>query len=437
MKRYRMLKILLVLSLLVPFESLSFILKPAFGSVDIEPSEIEPPTRYGFGLQTTTFRTPQGDIRVNLPDDIAVGDTISGTVIAEPKGKTEEERRKNLDELNGYVVELEREETPVFKNVLKWIVPLGIAGTTIILRDKHGKEVSRTEVPVHLQPQPLPPVSPKPEDYSFPSIAQAGRPFEVIGPFNGDFGNNSLTIGGRKVNPLAESPRKAVFENPGDVIGQTSYEFKEGDVETKGEFNNSRVRLTAPKTTLLRGERTTITTRVEGLKGLPLELYPIELVMTNHTPHVVNFKDTKDNELTHSILHDKVSPGGTYEFKTSIVGVKPGAFHIGGVVKTTRLCGNTVHNSFIDSISKGSRTREGKRVHFVKWRVRCYVGKCNLRRNHERPHSYTAVSLCRIRPRKTRQYTEYFDTREGRDARHRELEKEKEKREAEAGYRPR
>lgn len=61
----------------------------------------------GHGLQTATFDTAQGKIRVYLPDDMAAGDTISGTVIAEPKGGTDEERRRNADTLNGYVVEIQ------------------------------------------------------------------------------------------------------------------------------------------------------------------------------------------------------------------------------------------------------------------------------------------------------------------------------------------
>ena len=48
------------------------------------------------GLRIVTFDTLQGRVIVNLPDDMRAGDTISGTVIAEPKGNTPEERAKNL-----------------------------------------------------------------------------------------------------------------------------------------------------------------------------------------------------------------------------------------------------------------------------------------------------------------------------------------------------
>jgi hypothetical protein len=44
-------------------------------------------TESASGLQSTTFDTLVGTVTVNLPDDLAAGDTISGTVIAEAKNK--------------------------------------------------------------------------------------------------------------------------------------------------------------------------------------------------------------------------------------------------------------------------------------------------------------------------------------------------------------
>ena len=54
------------------------------------------------GLSTTSFSTPRGKVQVNLPEDIAAGDTISGTVIAEPEGKDRKEQTRNQGELNGH-----------------------------------------------------------------------------------------------------------------------------------------------------------------------------------------------------------------------------------------------------------------------------------------------------------------------------------------------
>src|SRR5258708_35310601 len=71
------------------------------------------------GLQTTTFDTPRGRVKVYLPDDLAAGDTISGTVSAEPSGKDEKEKQRNSGELQGYVIELENQKAPVSNGVVQ------------------------------------------------------------------------------------------------------------------------------------------------------------------------------------------------------------------------------------------------------------------------------------------------------------------------------
>src|SRR5262245_36453515 len=58
------------------------------------------------GMYVARLVTPEGSIKINLPDDMAVGDTISGTVSAEPNGATETEKAQNLSVLNGYVFDL-------------------------------------------------------------------------------------------------------------------------------------------------------------------------------------------------------------------------------------------------------------------------------------------------------------------------------------------
>jgi len=52
-------------------------------------------------LRVATFTLRAGTVRVYLPDDAAAGDTISGTVVAEPTGKSERARRANRAELEG------------------------------------------------------------------------------------------------------------------------------------------------------------------------------------------------------------------------------------------------------------------------------------------------------------------------------------------------
>src|SRR5882724_4803775 len=58
------------------------------------------------GVNTTTLKTPRGRVRIDLPNDMAAGDTISGTVIAEPAGKDEKEKQKNAGGQRGDVTDV-------------------------------------------------------------------------------------------------------------------------------------------------------------------------------------------------------------------------------------------------------------------------------------------------------------------------------------------
>ena len=75
------------------------------------------------GLQTITFHVPQGNVVLRLPDDMMAGDTISGTVLEEPKGRTEEEHAKNRAVLDALVVELEGTKVPANSPGFKWVLP--------------------------------------------------------------------------------------------------------------------------------------------------------------------------------------------------------------------------------------------------------------------------------------------------------------------------
>src|SRR6185295_5625345 len=80
-------------------------------------------SRSADGLYVTTFTTPQGKIYVNLPDDMAAGDVISGTVTTEATGQNDAERAQNLAELKRHVLVVEGQETLVGAGTFSWSIP--------------------------------------------------------------------------------------------------------------------------------------------------------------------------------------------------------------------------------------------------------------------------------------------------------------------------
>jgi len=198
------------------------------------------------GLHTMTFDTPEGKIKIYLPDDMAAGDTISGIVVAEPSGSTDADRLKNSDELNGYVVDIEVQkkeigETSVKEGQLKEIsIPRDLSrGTTkITVSEPGGDQVITTEIPVQDSPHLLqytePPSS---KDFKLPYVALSGEPLQVMGPFDGSFDTTTVKIGGREIKILAESPRKVIAQTPRDIVGPTKIEVLERGVSTNGEIS--------------------------------------------------------------------------------------------------------------------------------------------------------------------------------------------------------
>lgn len=273
------------------------------------------------GLHSTAFRTERGVVEVHLPDDLAAGDTISGTVVARPSGDTPAATRRNSDRLQGYVVELEDQKAEVGSGVLTWAVPAAVAATTLVLRDRRGREIARGRVPVA-------PATPSTSTgVTAPPVGQTGRPVAIDGPFDGRFDDSGVTIGGREARPLAESPRKLVVESPADVVGPTTMVVREGDATFELPFRNVEVGLSAPRTDPGRGERTTVTAVVSGLDGLDT---PVSLGLTNESTTVVEMEGGDSQTIT--IEPGEVGPDGRYVLTREIVGVTVGVFSISAQV---------------------------------------------------------------------------------------------------------
>lgn len=303
----------------------------------------KPETRTSGGVRTATFETAAGRVTVYLPDDMRAGDTISGTVIAEPSGQGGTGNDKKTGELSGYVVEVENvagAKTSVTSKLLKMRLPsmLVSGSVALILRDRGGRELSRTQVPC----PPAATAPSRPNDFQLPAMGQTGRPVTISGPFDGDLGNTGCNISDQTAQPLAESPRKAVFLSPTNVVGPAEIKLTENDTTKTGPFRNLAISLTAPKTTLLKGETTTLTVKVEGLQGLN-ESVPLQLDCAG----AVNMSGGNSQNI--QIQPNGVQSDGSLTQTFTLTATQAGAWAATGVVQTTpaqqpcNLAGQIVH----------------------------------------------------------------------------------------------
>ncbi len=296
----------------------------------------------GGAFELTAETLLYGDVKVYLPDDMAAGDTISGTVVAEPRGNTEEERAKNQDTLEGLVVEIGDQKVDASKGAFKWVVP-AVPKLIRIIEVASGKEVAKTPFPL-ITPMIKPPTHQAAQTGTFqlPAIGQQGRAVEITGPFDGDFANTTLNWKSTTRNAenveggfglIAESPRKGVFRSPTNATGPVEINLREGSVDIKGTYRSVGVRLSAPKTNLLKGERTTVTVMVVGLEGIKQSI-PLLLI----TQGVVQMDGGNSQFIP--IPQASVTPAGIFTMTRTLTGQQSGGFSVTAtiVVKPLETC---------------------------------------------------------------------------------------------------
>jgi hypothetical protein len=270
------------------------------------------------GLTEVTFDTVHGRVYVRLPDDAAPGDTISGTVRIEAQGKTAQEKAANEESLKKLTISAARQKRPAFFDWVKWSVPAVEGSLAVALMREDGRPLASTLVPVH--PATTTPTG----EYGVPPLMQTGKPVSITGPFDGDRSSITVTAGGQEAKVLAESPRKVVVEAPKTAMGPVQVEIRQGHANpVRKPARLAGVHLEAGKYDLLKGERTELTAKVEGLRGLQ---QPVELRLKVTTPGVIQMQGGAEQRLV--IQPKDVAPDGTCTFRRILTGITPGGFGI-------------------------------------------------------------------------------------------------------------
>lgn len=216
------------------------------------------------GANVLAFQTEYGRIITYLPSDMRAGDAISGTVYIEPNGADDGARRDNAARLSGYVVDVGGTQTRVADSVIRFTV--GAAPGLIPVVLSNGTQVLGAE-----EIMTGPAVAGGVEN-ALPAAAQAGEPLGIPGAFDGDVSNTTAQVGGGAAEVVAESPRQVVVMCPPAPTGPVTVSVNDGGHTVTGNTNVVGISLSAPRTTLARGERTQVTLRVIGLQGMQTPL---------------------------------------------------------------------------------------------------------------------------------------------------------------------
>lgn len=273
--------------------------------------------RWKTATQATPFDTSYGRIVVQLPDDIRAGDTISGTISMEPTGQTDTAMASSRAKLGGLVIDTGQKRTKV--NERQLLLTVGAEGglIPIILRDPDMTTMAIAGS--NASPPSAPMASLQPPG----AVSPAAQPLSIPGNFDGNAANTQATINGQPTVVIAESPRQSIVNCPPGTTGPVNIVVTDPKGSATAKTNIVGIKLSAPKTNLMRGERTILTVEIVGLQGLR-EPLSVDLAASP------NVKLEGGNRQTIKIDPAKADATGVVRREFSLTSKMPGPFDVTG-----------------------------------------------------------------------------------------------------------
>ena len=251
---------------------------PAFSSLALAAQSPSVDVESRHNLHTISYNSIQGVVRVHLPDDLAAGDRVSGSVRVEPVGQTESERTANTAVLRGTVIDVGGQRIRAGDPHFTLQVPTAAWENIPVVFDVQRRRTT-SRVPIR-HPGAVAMATGPSSGFGWPRIVTAGSPTRITGSFDGDAANTQLSIGNQPLEVIAESPRQTVCQAPSELpTGENQLTVSDGPRLEQGAVRVVQVQLSAPKLDLLPGESTLLTVVVNGLEGLKHPV-PFQLVTT-------------------------------------------------------------------------------------------------------------------------------------------------------------
>jgi hypothetical protein len=240
------------------------------------------------GMVVSDFKTPQGTVTVNLPDDMRAGDQITGTVSVSPEGKTDKEKqanKKKLEELAlqfpGLAMNIRDLLKSADKNQFSFTVPTRTGsgdGNYNELELMKGDKVSAvSKIPVTTAT--FLPVAGKPVVQLTTPVIEQGDPYAVVRAVHSNMNDYGFLVKDRsgktsKANIICQSPRSAIVEIPPDIsLGENLLvaQRKSGSETNTFYFEKLSAEYRVEKSNLQKGETTTLTGHIRGLDSKRIE----------------------------------------------------------------------------------------------------------------------------------------------------------------------
>jgi hypothetical protein len=266
------------------------------------------------------FTTEDGTMTLTLPSDLVAGETVTGTIIPSRSGSTGQYQYRF--ELNGQFAAVGPDPSAPWKGAtFHWKIPTAGDGVNVItVRDWHFDTRGYVALPIMIK-APVQPEADESKRYVLPKVIQTGEPFPVLGHFDGAQ-HIKIKLGGQSLEPVAVSPRRAVFVCPENIDGVFNYELQAGAEKESGSMRAVSVEL-HPGKKKTKNQRSVIA-RFSGLSDLQ---YDIPIRFENQWPPTWTEQDYRSEVPPgyHYVTRKEVRKDGTFELKLWLSGYGEGA----------------------------------------------------------------------------------------------------------------
>ena len=176
---------------------------------------------------------------------------------------------------------------------------------------------------------PLGGIGVKGAKFSSEAVGQPGKALRISGFFDGNAANTNVSLNGQACEIIAESPRMSYVEIPQNATaGISELTIEETNSKEVSKVNIVNLNLSANKTSILKGQKATISVVVSGLEGLELRNNSsLKLSLENRSPQTIVFLNENNNVIIKEINVESVK-NGKYEFSTRITGLTKGAYTV-------------------------------------------------------------------------------------------------------------
>jgi hypothetical protein len=268
-----------------------------------------------YGIIKVFFTTSKGSISVNIPDDAALGDTISGTILLEPTGATAREQQRSEEALNAYSVEIFSVNTPVKEGEYRIKIPMECKLFDVVLKDKTGKAVAKQ--PVTVSQVAAPPPS---ETFVIPTLISDDRTMRCWGKFDGNMGSAHVKFDRKEAPKVAASPRQLVVYPPEKKTGPVRVEISKGEQTSSATVYSIGLEMSQPAASMYRGSANSVVLTVNGAALVP---EPVEVELENMSPTVAELAGGNKQIVTIPAR----SPDG-FQVTRSLKGIKAGSYDV-------------------------------------------------------------------------------------------------------------